>query len=125
MWWRHALAGLTAPGPNYCVKKASPKRSSGRRSNPHSTHQNALFGAEILKRHGIRRVAVVVDAKSMPRAEACFRKQDITVAPAPSSFTQLGRNTDDLLPGWSAIRRNEETLHETLGLAWYCLRGWI
>jgi len=90
-----------------------------------STYQNALFGAQALKSHGIRRVALVVDAKSMPRAEACFRKQGITVAPAPSSFTQLGRNTDDLLPGWSAIRRNEETLHETLGLAWYWLRGWI
>jgi uncharacterized SAM-binding protein YcdF (DUF218 family) len=90
-----------------------------------STYQNALFSAGILKRHGIRRIALVVNAKSMPRAEACFRKQGIIVAPAPSSFTQLGANSDDLLPGWRAIHRNEETLHETLGLAWYWLRGWI
>jgi uncharacterized SAM-binding protein YcdF (DUF218 family) len=90
-----------------------------------STYENALFGAEILKRHGIRRIALVVDAKSMPRAAACFRRQGITVAAAPSSFTQLGANSDDLLPGWRAVRRNEETLHETLGLAWYYLRGWI
>jgi len=90
-----------------------------------STYQNALFSAEILKRHGIRRIALVVDAKSMPRAAACFRKQGIMVAAAPSSFTQLGANSDDLLPGWPAIRRNEETLHETLGLVWYWFRGWI
>ena len=90
-----------------------------------STYQNALFSAEILKHHGIRRIALVVDAKSMPRAEACFRKQGISVAPAPSSFTQLGANSDDLLPGWRAVRRNEETLHETVGLALYWLRGWI
>jgi uncharacterized SAM-binding protein YcdF (DUF218 family) len=90
-----------------------------------STYQNALFSAEILRRHGIRRIALVVNAKSMPRAEACFRKQGISVAPAPSSFTQLGANGDDLLPGWLAVRRNEETLHEMLGLAWYWLRGWL
>lgn len=90
-----------------------------------STYQNALFGAEILKQHGIRRIALVVNAKSMPRAAACFRKQGITVEPAPSSFTQLGTHSDDLLPGWRAIRRNEETLHEVLGLVWYRLRGWI
>jgi uncharacterized SAM-binding protein YcdF (DUF218 family) len=90
-----------------------------------STYENVLFGAEILKQHDIRRIALVVDAKSMPRAEACFRKQGFTVAPAPSSFTQLGMHSDDLLPGWRAIRGNEETLHETLGLAWYWLRGWI
>jgi uncharacterized SAM-binding protein YcdF (DUF218 family) len=90
-----------------------------------STYQNALFSAEILRRHGIRRIALVVNAKSMPRAEACFRKQGISVAPAPSSFSQLGANSDDLLPGWRAVRRNEETLHEMLGMAWYWLRGWI
>jgi uncharacterized SAM-binding protein YcdF (DUF218 family) len=90
-----------------------------------STYQNALYGAEILKRHGIRRVALVVDAKSMPRAEACLRKQGIMVVPAPSSFTQWEAKIGDLLPDWRAVRRNEETLHETLGLTWYWIRGWI
>ncbi|HTP33577.1 MAG TPA: YdcF family protein, partial [Candidatus Acidoferrales bacterium] len=31
-----------------------------------NTHENALYGAEILRRHGIGRVALVVDARSMP-----------------------------------------------------------
>jgi uncharacterized SAM-binding protein YcdF (DUF218 family) len=113
-----------APRPNY-REKGVPEWFIWTEERSTSTHQNALFGAEILKRHGIRRVALVVDARSMPRAEACFRKQGITVAPAPSFFTHLERNTDDFLPGWSAIRRSEGALHETLSLAWYCLRGWM
>lgn len=81
-------------------EKGVPQSLIGTEERSTSTPQNALFGAEILIRRGIRRVALVVDAKSMLRAEAYFRKQGITVAPAPSSFTQLGNNTDDLLPGW-------------------------
>ena len=59
------------------------------------THQNARYGAEILRRHGVQRVALVVDARSMVRAD------------------------------WKGLRGNEDTLHECLGLLWYRLRGWI
>jgi len=91
----------------------------------HSTHENAVYGAEILKEHGIRSIALVVDAQSMLRAEACFRKQGITVAPAPSRFREFGPLFEELLPGWRALQQNELTLHEALGLIWYRLRGWI
>jgi uncharacterized SAM-binding protein YcdF (DUF218 family) len=91
----------------------------------HSTHENARFGAGILRQHGIMRIALVVDAKSMPRAAACFRKEGITVLPAPCSFRELGSLSEELLPAWGAIRRNEATLHETLGFAWYWLHGWV
>lgn len=90
-----------------------------------STYQHALYGAPILRQHGVRQIVLVVEAQSMLRAEACFRKQGISVLPAPSSFRQFGQLKDELLPGWKAIRRNEGTLHETLGLLWYRLRGWI
>ncbi len=88
-----------------------------------STHENAVNGAEVLRRHGIHSIALVVDAQSMPRAAACFRREGLVVVPAPSSFVQL--DLYELIPSWKAIERNEETLHETLGLAWYRLRGWI
>jgi len=91
----------------------------------HSTYENAAFGAAILKRHGIGRIALVVEAKSMARAAACFRKQGIAVVPASSSYREWGRMREELLPSWTAIRRNETTLHETVGLAWYWIRGWI
>src|ERR1017187_908711 len=39
-----------------------------------STYENARFGAEILRRFRIDRVALVVDARSMPRAAAALEK---------------------------------------------------
>jgi len=90
-----------------------------------NTHENAVFSTYILREHGISTIALVVDAQSMPRAAACFRKQGIAVIPTPSSFVQIGLESDDLLPGWRAIRDNENTLHEGVGLLWYWLRGWI
>jgi uncharacterized SAM-binding protein YcdF (DUF218 family) len=67
----------------------------------------------------------VVEAQSMPRAAACFRKQGITVVPAPCDFRQFRQIGSELMPGWKAVQRNEGTLHEILALAWYRLRGWI
>jgi uncharacterized SAM-binding protein YcdF (DUF218 family) len=90
-----------------------------------STHENAAYGAAILREHGIQRIVLVVDAQSMPRASACFRKEGIDVIAAPSEFRSLGFLREELLPSWRAIRRNEVTLHEALGLAWYRFQGWI
>jgi uncharacterized SAM-binding protein YcdF (DUF218 family) len=90
----------------------------------HSTYENAVFSSGILRRHGINRIALVVDAQSMPRAAACFRKQGIYVVPAPSRFTQLDWRSD-LLPNWAALEKNELTAHESLGFIYYWLRGWL
>jgi uncharacterized SAM-binding protein YcdF (DUF218 family) len=89
-----------------------------------STYENARFGAKILRSHRIERVALVVDARSMPRAAAALEKQGIRVEPAPSRFREWD-GFRELLPGWKAIQGNEETLHETLGFFWYRLRGWV
>ncbi len=91
----------------------------------HSTHENALYGAQILRQHGISRIALVLEAKSMLRAEACFRKEGMTVFPAPCAFRVLGGPSEEVLPDWRAIRNNETAVHEFLGLVWYRLRGWI
>jgi uncharacterized SAM-binding protein YcdF (DUF218 family) len=93
-------------------------------SSSRNTHENALYGAAILRAHGIAHITLVTDAQSMPRALACFRKLGFDVAAAPSDFSELDFG-EDLLPGWKAIERNERTLHELLGLAWYRVRGWI
>jgi uncharacterized SAM-binding protein YcdF (DUF218 family) len=94
-------------------------------SESRSTHENAVYGARILRNHGIKRIALVVEAQSMKRAAACFRKEGFEVTPAPSEFRTLGPLIDEVLPSWKAIRRNEITLHELLGFAWYRFRGWI
>lgn len=91
----------------------------------HSTRENAVYSTALLREHGLSRVALVVDANSMPRAEACFRKLGIEVVPAPCSIRQFGPLQEELVPNWKAIQKNEDTLHETLGFLWYRLRGWI
>lgn len=90
-----------------------------------STYENALYGAEILRSRGIARIVLIVEAQSMVRAAACFRKQGITVVPAPSGFRQWGPVSEEAFLSWKAIRGNELTLHEVLGLLWYKLHGWI
>jgi uncharacterized SAM-binding protein YcdF (DUF218 family) len=90
-----------------------------------STHENAVDSAAILREHGMSRVALVVDATSMTRAAACLRKAGIVVLPAPTAFHDLGAWQDEILPGWRALRRNEDALHEAVGLLWYRIRGWI
>jgi uncharacterized SAM-binding protein YcdF (DUF218 family) len=91
----------------------------------HNTRENALFGARILRQHGIQRIALVVEAQSMLRAGACFRKLGMEVTPAASGFRGLGPLRDELMPSWTAVHRNAITTHEIGGLIWYWLRGWI
>ncbi len=90
-----------------------------------NTHESAVYCAGILRSRGIREIALVVEARSMYRAAACFRKQGVTVVPAPSAFREWDTLGRELLPGWRAIARNELTLHEIAGIIWYRLNGWI
>jgi len=94
-------------------------------SRSSSTHENAVYSAQILRRHGIDRIMLVTEAQDMLRAERSFRKEGFVVVPAPCAFRELEAPLDELIPTWKAIYRNERTLHEAVGLAWYWLRGWI
>jgi uncharacterized SAM-binding protein YcdF (DUF218 family) len=90
-----------------------------------TTYENALFGAQILRKHGVHEVALVVEADSMLRAVKCFRKQGLAVTPAACLFRDAQFGAVELLPGWQAMYRQEIILHEGLGLLWYWLHGWI
>ena len=89
------------------------------------THTNALYSAPLLAQRRISMIALVVDARDMPRAKACFVRQGLVVVPVPIAFLESDFGPADFLPAWSAISSNEHTLHEVLGLIWYRLRGWI
>jgi uncharacterized SAM-binding protein YcdF (DUF218 family) len=90
-----------------------------------NTHENAVFGAQILRQHGATRVALVVEATGMLRASLSFEKQGIAVVAAPLWRNHLTRDYTDYVPGWRGISLNADTLHEAVGLAYYRLRGWI
>lgn len=90
-----------------------------------STHENAAFSARVLRQREVHRVVLVVDARSMLRAAGCLRHEGMEIVAAPSRFRYLSAIVEDWIPGWSALKGNEITLHETLGLLWYRFRGWI
>lgn len=90
-----------------------------------STYENALYGAQILRSRNISRIVLVTDAYHMRRAEQCFRKQGLSVIPAPCKFYLFQSEFDTFLPGAKAVEWNERVIHEVLGLIWYRMRGWI
>ncbi len=90
-----------------------------------NTHESALYSSEILRAHGVSRIALVIEATSMPRAARSFRKYGIAVVPTPARHTQLSEDYSDYFPGWSAVAKNGEIIHEAVGLLWYKMRGWI
>ena len=94
----------------------------------HSTHENALYSAQILKNKGISRIVLVTDAYHMYRAYRSFRKQGLEVIPAACGYRSYGSSLHSVvqfLPNWEPIGWNEDSLHEYVGLAWYWLQGWI
>lgn len=90
-----------------------------------STHENAIYGARVLREHNVNTIALVVETQSMLRAEACFRKSGVNVVPTPCRYRRFGHLTEELMPNWKAIYRNEITLHELVGMGWYWLHGWV
>jgi len=90
-----------------------------------NTYENALYSSQILRGRGIHEIALVVEARNMLRAAACFRKLGLIVVPAPSAFREWGPLSQELFPNWRTIQGNEATLHELGGLAWYWLHGRI
>lgn len=91
-----------------------------------TTHEDAAFSAELLRQKGITRIVLVTDAYHMWRAELSFRKQGLKVIPAACGYRSVfGVHLADLLPAWEPIGFNEDLLHETLGLIWYKMHGWV
>jgi len=91
----------------------------------HSTHENAVYAAGVLRAKGIQKVVLVTEAYHMLRSEMSFRKQGLDVLPAPCGFRTFGFGLEDFLPGRKPIFQNERALHEGIGLLWYRMRGWI
>lgn len=128
------VTGGAAPlGANFADVMAETLRKEGvppgdilleRRSS--STHENAVFAAQLLHPRGIRRILLVTEAHHMPRARGAFAKAGFEVYVAPCFYrTREFRGTwsDWLLPQLKSVRMFEAALHEFIGLLIYRLQG--
>lgn len=92
----------------------------------HTTAENALFTAELLKTKGIDTVLLVTHAYHMPRAVMIFEKSGLTVVPAPTVLSVQRDRKEPLVMSWlpnaSALYGSYLALHELVGMAWYALR---
>lgn len=90
-----------------------------------TTHEDALFSAEILERAHRKRILLVTSRWAMARAAACFRKQGLQVIPAPAWDSKSLPHAHTLwLPKYSTLQLSGRYLHEYLGLLKYKLLGW-
>jgi uncharacterized SAM-binding protein YcdF (DUF218 family) len=92
----------------------------------HTTHENAVYAARLLRAKGIHRIVLVTDAYHMFRAERSFRRQGLDVVPAACAHrSYFTLQLTDVFPSWEPIGWTEDLLHESLGLLWYRLHSWI
>jgi uncharacterized SAM-binding protein YcdF (DUF218 family) len=91
-----------------------------------STHENALYSAQILRSKGIQNIVLVTSAYQMLRADLCFRKEGLQVITAACDYHSFGAyRIQDLFPSWKGLQITETVLHETVGITWYWLHGWV
>jgi uncharacterized SAM-binding protein YcdF (DUF218 family) len=95
-------------------------------SRSSNTHQNALYSAAVLRRDHKQRILLVTSAMDMPRAAASFRRQGLTVIPAPVPYDPrwLGETEHEWWPQHRALYLTSRCLHEIVGLWAYKLLGW-
>ena len=94
-------------------------------NDSHTTHQNAVRSASLLRKTGLSRILLVTSPIHMPRAAATFRRQGLDVVPAPAIEPPVGAAaTPAWLPRRSALRRSRHCLREYIGRWVYELRGW-
>jgi uncharacterized SAM-binding protein YcdF (DUF218 family) len=87
-----------------------------------NTRENAYKSFAILKKDGIRNVALVTHAWHMPRAAREFEQAGFKVTPAGTAYTT--RDKTDVLsfvPTATALQKSSFFLHEVIGIIWYRL----
>ena len=83
-----------------------------------TTHENAVYSAEILRDAGIGRVVLVAHSVDMPRAIAEFAAQGISIVAAPTGIP--ARDFDgplDLLPSMAGLQGSYFAVYELLANA--------
>jgi uncharacterized SAM-binding protein YcdF (DUF218 family) len=92
-----------------------------------TTHEDALYTAEILRERGIRSFFLVTSAFHMPRAVGCFRKQGLDPIPYPVDFrvTPEAKGALRFVPTAATLCSSTLALHEYIGYGVYWLLGYL
>jgi uncharacterized SAM-binding protein YcdF (DUF218 family) len=89
-----------------------------------TTRENARLSAEVLREHGVGRIALVTQAWHMPRARSEFERAGIEVVAAPTGFRGWpDLSLSSVLPSARALRESAWALHEWGGRLWYAVSG--
>jgi uncharacterized SAM-binding protein YcdF (DUF218 family) len=92
-----------------------------------TTHEDALYAAELFTRIGMKKdILLVTSATHMRRAAAIFHKQGFTVHAAPTDFRASEKKSFkafDLLPSGAALAETHVALSEYVGYFAYRLLG--
>ena len=119
-----SLSGVMA---RLLEQRGIPSSMIWREDRSHSTYENALYSAELLRARGIDHIVLVTEAEHMLRAELSFRRQKLAVVPAPCCYRtlQFRGGWSEFLPQPRAISDSGDAMHEWIGVAWYFLSGKI
>ena len=95
-----------------------------------NTYQNALEAAKILRKRKLETILLATSSFHMPRALATFRKTGLIVIPSTTSIGAFEEKPKSLvvvnmLPSFGDLGRLHRVIHEILGIAVYCYRGWL
>ena len=93
-----------------------------------TTHQNAFYTAQILRKHGINRFLLVTSALHMPRAMASFHGQGLAPIAAGSPPQIVVPSEPDFsfwLPDLGTLNASRSIVKEYLGMLVYWIRGWV
>lgn len=94
----------------------------------YTTYENAIYTVGELKQRHINQVLLVTSALHMPRAMAVFRKQGVSVIPAPSAPQIVVPDEQGFSfwqPNLRALEASRSIIKEYVGLLVYWVRGWI
>ena len=87
-------------------------------SKSRDTSENALLLAPLLQRDGVQRIALVTDARHMPRAVAAFGHAGLEVTPAATGYMFPEQmSVIEWLPSAYGLLASQQVLREWLALA--------
>jgi uncharacterized SAM-binding protein YcdF (DUF218 family) len=89
----------------------------------HTTQENAVYSAKLLKAEGVDHIYLVTQFWHMPRAQKIFEKQGFQVFPIAQGYQASQRYTPlDFYPSAHGMTLTRQIWHESLGAVWYAIR---